>query len=183
MKCTVAPGPYPFYLPPSRKPFDPVTALADLAEHNGLNASAFVGREEDHWVEMLEAVSIDPDMLNSDLAEMADARRAAKLRHLIESLEDQNKENEPAVEAPPCVVDPSKQSQNIFGHVPTAVIRWMGAEGWTTTQAVAVLESLDIDVAIGTIRAQLRGGVTGKRGAIPELTDNQVDTLYGLLPD
>ena len=63
----------------------------------------------------------------------------------------------------------------IFDHPVTAVIRWMGKEGWEFKQANAVLKKLGVDMAPSTIHIQLRAGLTKdkSRGEPAELTMKQ----------
>jgi molybdenum-dependent DNA-binding transcriptional regulator ModE len=74
-----------------------------------------------------------------------------------------------------------KTKQVWEGHGATAVIRWMGVDGWEYKQAQKVVRALDLDIADATIRAQLRGGATGKRGEPAKLTTKQEKLLYDLL--
>lgn len=65
----------------------------------------------------------------------------------------------------------------LWGHQPTAVIRWMGKEGWNFKQAKHALGHSGVDVADATIRAQLLAGKKGERGAPADLTDEQKNHL------
>lgn len=80
----------------------------------------------------------------------------------------------------------SEQRQNapvgeggLFGQSVTAVIRWMGKEGWTFAEAKEALERVKVSIAEATIRAQLLAGRQGKRGAPAELSEKQVAELHG----
>lgn len=179
----ISKGPYPFYIPDPQP--DRAHALAELADHNGLTAAAFVGRDEPHWLEMLESISLDE--CDVELAERADGINRRRFLHLQERLEEYNRSIKPIKgtelpEIPVTILKKSpKKSRKMFGRPVTHIIRWMGAEGWDKDQAFQVLRSLDIEVAVGTVHAQLRGGVKGNRGEIPELTEDQIDQLYDLL--
>jgi len=54
-----------------------------------------------------------------------------------------------------------KNSKLVFGHPVTAVIRYLGKEGWAFTEAKAVLEEMKVSVADGTIKTQLGWGKRG----------------------
>jgi len=74
-----------------------------------------------------------------------------------------------------------KQHEDIFGHTVSAIIRWMGKNGWKFSEAQRVLEERGLtDVAEGTIRTYLQAGKQGLRGAPAELTPEQAHELkYG----
>ena len=74
-----------------------------------------------------------------------------------------------------------KQHEDIFGYTVSAIIRWMGKNGWKFQEAQRVLEQRGLtDVAEGTIRTYLQAGKQGLRGAPAELTYEQEQELkYG----
>lgn len=64
-----------------------------------------------------------------------------------------------------------------FGRYPaTAVIRWMGVNGMSVDQAVAVMAGLGLVVSIDTIRIQLRAGAKndGSRGEPAALAADEI---------
>jgi len=61
----------------------------------------------------------------------------------------------------------------LWEHNPTAVLRWMGTEGFTVEEAAAVMEATGTNVAKATIKTQLNAGIKGTRGAIAALTEEQ----------
>lgn len=65
----------------------------------------------------------------------------------------------------------------LWNHQPTAVLRWMGKEGWSFEDAKKVLKARGLNVKDPTIKTQLSAGRLGKRGAPAKLTDLQVDIL------
>jgi len=73
----------------------------------------------------------------------------------------------------PPVISPDKLVEGIKAKPKTRIIRWMGKEDFDFKQARAVLDDLGIDVKDSTIRAQLRAGKIGKRGAPASFTDAQ----------
>jgi len=78
---------------------------------------------------------------------------------------------------------PADSGQNrLFGYHPTAVIRWMGAQGWKFSAAQAVLEHYGFSIADATIRTQLAAGRRGERGAPAKLSDDQMNGLREALP-
>lgn len=62
-------------------------------------------------------------------------------------------------------------------HSATAVVRWMGAKGWTFTQAQAVVKKLRLGLADVTIRIQLNAGASGKRGEPASLSRDEQKAL------
>ncbi len=86
--------------------------------------------------------------------------------------------------------EPERQERNkgtvskrasLFGQPVTAVIRWMGDDGWSFDQAYAALAKLKIPVADTTIKAQLRAGQRGERGDPAKLSATQEHELYALI--
>lgn len=72
---------------------------------------------------------------------------------------------------------PAKDGKRVFGHPVTAVIRWMGKSGWTFKTARESLDRLSIQVSDATIKTQLSAGQKGQRGAVANLSDDQIKTL------
>lgn len=83
------------------------------------------------------------------------------------------------IKAPPVVVKPGEGGRGnryqVFGHPVTAVLRWMGTQGFTAAQAAAALKSLGVEPSLTTIKIQVSGKT--KRGAIPQLTDRDAKVL------
>jgi hypothetical protein len=79
------------------------------------------------------------------------------------------------------------RKSTIFGHPKTKVIMWMGAQGWTVTQASHVLKAVTGEVpSVYCVRTFVRAGRIGgnceRRGAVPKLTKDQQKQLKALLP-
>ncbi len=75
---------------------------------------------------------------------------------------------------------PAAKVQNryaVLGHPATAVIRWMGAHGWSFGRCKTALVAVGAGVADATIRTQLRAGRKGLRGATASLTPEQAAVL------
>lgn len=68
-------------------------------------------------------------------------------------------------------------AEGLWGQQPTAVMRWMGKEGWNAKDAQRVLKEMGVDAAEGTIKTQLGAGAKGLRGPAASLTDEQVAIL------
>lgn len=68
-------------------------------------------------------------------------------------------------------------AEGLWGQQPTAVMRWMGKEGWNAKDAQRVLKEMGVDAAEGTIKTQLGAGVKGLRGPAAALTDEQAAIL------
>ena len=67
-----------------------------------------------------------------------------------------------------------------FGLPVTAVLRWMGSDGWDYEEARDALATLKIFPSDNTIKNQLRdgGAKQHKYGDVPQLTDKQIKELY-----
>lgn len=83
---------------------------------------------------------------------------------------------------PPRSTEPreAKKLDAIFGHAVTAVIRWMGKAHFSFDEAMSVLNSMECEVAEGTVRTQLQCGKKGQRGEPAALTDEQATELKEL---
>ncbi len=68
-------------------------------------------------------------------------------------------------------------SGGLYGHSVTAVIRWMGKNGFNFKQCKEALDSHSLQIAEATIRAQLLAGRNGTRGEPAELSDKQIKQL------
>ncbi len=87
--------------------------------------------------------------------------------------------------------EPGRPERTAAGDVPkrkkwneypiTAVVRWMGVEGWNAKQATQVLEALGFDLSPATIAAQLRAGKMEERGPAADLNPQQEKELNKLL--
>ena len=71
-----------------------------------------------------------------------------------------------------------KKRTKLFEQPVTAVIRWMGADGWGFEDTKAVLKHFGVDLADGTIRIQLKAGKNGERGAPASISPKQERELY-----
>lgn len=71
---------------------------------------------------------------------------------------------------------PPVAAPEVWGHQPTAVIRWMGQEGWSAKEAQQVLKAKGLDVSENTIKTQLSWGKLGKKPPAP-LTPEQMTDL------
>jgi SPP1 gp7 family putative phage head morphogenesis protein len=68
-------------------------------------------------------------------------------------------------------------SPNLWGQQPTAVMRWMGQDGWSVEDANRVLAEMGEPSNMATIRTQVNAGKKGLRGAPAALTDEQIAIL------
>ena len=67
-----------------------------------------------------------------------------------------------------------------FGHAVTAVLRWMGKEGFTSAQARGVMEELGIQVSPVTVQIQVNAGAKGERGEPAELSTTDEKTIRSI---
>lgn len=192
----ISKGNYPFVIPDPRERFTKIQALADLASENVLRAVDIVRYAHEcvidgvtyrsQWAEMLESVSLDPVDVALEDAEQADARIRLSLRALQERISDYNdriwgsdvEQDEQTDDIPVEYRSKESKRSKLYDHPITSIIRWMGKEGWKFDEAKAAFTRLDISVADGTIRTQLRSGVRGDRGEPAPLTEDQADKLY-----
>ncbi len=66
----------------------------------------------------------------------------------------------------------------VFGYSITAVLRWMGKEGWTFEDAAVVCATIGAaKIADVTIRLQLKAGKDGLRGPAAPITASQAKQL------
>ena len=65
----------------------------------------------------------------------------------------------------------------LFGYSITAVIRWMGKNGWKLEEARKALGRLEIHCADATVKTQLSAGSQGTRGEPAPLTSDEIQTL------
>lgn len=77
---------------------------------------------------------------------------------------------------------PGEKRSKIYGYPVTAVIRWMGKREWDVKESVRVLKALGVDMAISTVRIQLRAGAVGDktRGEPAALTPDQIKELNAI---
>lgn len=68
----------------------------------------------------------------------------------------------------------------VFGFPATAVVRWMGANGWGLDRALSTLGRLGVPLAEPTVRTQLAAGAKGDRGGPAPLDPCQVKELTAL---
>ena len=71
----------------------------------------------------------------------------------------------------------SKDGKFVFGHKVTAVIRWMGKEGWEFEGAKQALAHFGVEPADATIQAALGHGRRGQRGEPAALAAEQIKSL------
>lgn len=65
----------------------------------------------------------------------------------------------------------------VFGHSATAVLRWMGVNGWDFEDAGMAMHTLGCRLSDTTIRLQMKAGKDGKRGAPAKVTADQARKL------
>lgn len=65
----------------------------------------------------------------------------------------------------------------LFGHSVTAVIRWMGKNGFNFEGTKKALKAQNLSIADATIRAQLLAGRNGSRGEPASLSEKQIKQL------
>jgi SPP1 gp7 family putative phage head morphogenesis protein len=71
----------------------------------------------------------------------------------------------------------SAPAAGLWGHQPTAVLRWMGQDGWSAEDAQRAMQASGVEVSLPTIKTQLGAGRTGQRGDPAKLTNDQIIEL------
>lgn len=87
------------------------------------------------------------------------------------------KKGEPSKKKEPIVV----KKDNIFGFSVTAVLRWMGKQGYSSEEATKVLNHFRVDISPATVKIQVKAGSKGERGAPATLSPKEADEIKGLL--
>lgn len=169
--------------------------LSKLANNHGMSIKG-VCRFPDLLEEVgLEANDIDPSDISE--AEAKDRVDWATIQQRVDALNLKVKEREQkALEqftAPKAAAvkevlasTPSKPKTNatggkkakIFGFPLTAVVRWMGKEGYSYPQVVSVLQHFDCEVVIVTVKIQMSAGKKGQRGPPADLSLSQERQLH-----
>lgn len=159
----------------------PIIRLANLADQNGIWATALfrLAQFMEGWKKALE----DCDL--TDLSETDVEQADRYIRRQDEALQDRLRkkyrhrtEKKLTMDYPSPGGVPENKRKKLWGYPPTAILRWMGNEGWKFREACRALLSLDIDVSPSTIRVQLNAGAKPGAKKIPELTEEQSDKLY-----
>lgn len=68
----------------------------------------------------------------------------------------------------------------IFGQTASAVLRWCGAQNWSTKHTFECLQRLGLPITLITVRCQMGSGklgTAGTRGPVAELTTEQAEAL------
>jgi serine/threonine protein kinase len=107
------------------------------------------------------------------------ADRPADAGALAHSIEDLTKpEPDPGIGTPVTVGTTSKPPRyTLLGFPVTAVLRWMGKQGWTKEEALKALAYFKIDCSPLTVAAQISGGAKGRRGDPAPITAEQAREL------
>lgn len=82
--------------------------------------------------------------------------------------------------APGGMIGGTEARPTVYGHAVTALLRWMGAEGWSVSRCLETLRAVGVTgIAEATVRIQTKAGARGdgSRGPTPELTEEQAHTL------
>lgn len=77
-----------------------------------------------------------------------------------------------------------KKRIDCMGYAVTAILRWMGANGFSTAQAKAAMASMGVEVSPVTCSIQVSAGRKGdsSRGPVPDLTKDEIATLRSHIP-
>jgi hypothetical protein len=156
--------------------------IARLADREGMHPQDVI-----RFPDLLEDVGLEPD----DVSEMTAHHAAGILRNHDEFLRQWVKEwngpeqtQTPSYENRTSLPEPPKRKK-LWGFAVTAVIRWMGVEGFSTQEASRALKKLGYDIAETTIMIQLLAGKRGDmtRGEPANLSAQQANTLCDLTVD
>lgn len=178
---------------PPQRSFDELVRLVDqIADHHGIT-HASVGRFPD----LLEPYGLQAEQITPAVTSAAlnyHRREMERLRARVKAInerrgfgvgETQPKALKGAKARPtqatgsqnPAPPKPAKNSNGLFGYPVTAVLRWMGANGWSVTDAATALANLNIEVALATIRCQVAAGKKGQRGEPAAISPAQAQEL------
>jgi hypothetical protein len=194
------------------KELPPEYKLAALADQNGMLAKDIVSRAmkgSGPFLDMVESVGLADVDLSPALAKQADALNLAaseRIKQRLKAIADSRKQEpkiddetqhdadsattddpmpvpKPAKTKPPKPPKIGKQEKaKLFGFHITAVLRWMGANGWSKKDTLQVLKVKGItEVAESTVAIQLKAGATGKRGEPAPLTKAHAKDLKSCL--
>lgn len=75
-----------------------------------------------------------------------------------------------------------KMRIDCLGHPVTAVLRWLGQQGYTVGQAKAAMTSLECPVNPATVQIQVNAGKNGQRGEPAQLTAKEIAELKRHIP-
>lgn len=160
--------------------------LAKITDRHGMSVRAVASNPE-----LLKEAGLNPKDVNPEAIGVANfilnetdkdiSARVAAYNERVKPFIKQEPTfaDEPGKEILPLYAEPKKKPkrEGLFGHKVTAVIRWMGVEGWKFPAAKKALAALGVNIADATIHAQLRAGVKGERGPAAELTASESKKL------
>lgn len=153
--------------------------LARLADSEGMRPQDVI-----RFPDLLEKIGLEPDDVSELTAHHASEMLSNHDEFVRQWVKDWNGVEDPKPEESKPVVEVQESThtkrQKLWGYPVTAVIRWMGSEGFTWQEAANVLKKLGVDVADSTIQIQVRAGETGARGPAANLTPDQANKLHDL---
>jgi hypothetical protein len=71
----------------------------------------------------------------------------------------------------------TRKRYELFGYPVTAVLRWMGKEGWTKKEALKALAHFNVKCSPNTVTIQVRRGANGVEGYPVPITPEQARQL------
>jgi hypothetical protein len=169
----------------AKRGFKKAVMIARLADKEGMNPSDVV-----RFPDLLEKVGLDEEdirRVDIDYANEIHNKHCAYIRAWIKKHADGGAA--PTIEGDNQVKLQPKQSKSkrpkIFEYPVTAVLRWMGVEGYNFQEAKKVLKQLDIDLSDITIKIQLKAGKDKdeSRGEPAPITKQQANKIFQMIDE
>jgi hypothetical protein len=165
--------------------------LAKKADSLGMTVDAFVKHDD-----LLDEIGLDQEDLSHGVItkarsihhhhseSVAEWVKEENERRGYVSQEEQRKQELLKIEKVEQENSPGKRAK-IFGFPVTAVIRYLGAKGYSIIETKKFLKQADVDVADTTISIQHRAGKVGDEGRGPpaKLNKEQEDKVFQMIDD
>lgn len=157
---------------------DPVVRIADLADEYGITPADVCSRKDllgDEVTDLVrhKAFAFWRDRIDGTISQLNDRFNGTALAEEVkEKTTKRTKEKKDGTTSRKiCRCD-------IFGHPVTAVLRWMGREGWEFEDALTAVVTMGAStISDVTIRLQLAAGRKGERGEPADITSAQAKIL------
>lgn len=149
--------------------------LARLADKQGMTPTDCA-----KYPDLLDTIDLEPEDVTQHVLHHANEIHQ-QYSLFVRSI---NKKHEPKTKAPELVSGPVEEGAKrfkILGHPATAVIRWLGKEGYSFPETMKLLGKLGVDLAESTVKIQLKAGKNGERGEPASISKRQSDQIFDLI--